>query len=424
MVQIAFVTLLLGLISGVHSVEVSVSGPVARVEVQLDGAPAGTLSGAPWVQRVDFGPDLVPHELVARALDAEGREVARARQWVNLPRPPAEIALSLEGEDPAEPSAARLTWESLVAAEPRRVSLTLDGRPLAVDGAGRAPQPPLAPDVPHVLTAEVDFGPGKAARRDVVLGIEGAEAFGELTAVPVRVRGGKLPPPERLQGWLSAAGAPLRPVVVEDEPRQIVVVRDLLTRQFLAKMPSLALNPAPLPLERNERLRFISANPHRIGNRSTADLFNTSPDYGAMDGGLLRLLTGVGFPGESSTGQRLADAVAVAGLHAFAGTHPRAVLLVLGPEPVDASFYEPAAIRRYLAALHVPLHVWSLAPPAASPAAAAWGIAEDISNRTKLIAAFERLRADLESQRIVFVEGLHLPQAIRLTPAATGVELP
>jgi hypothetical protein len=424
MTQIAFVTLLLGLISGAHRVEVSASGPVAAIEIQLDGAPVGTLSGPPWAQRVDFGPELLPHELVARALDAEGREIARTRQWVNLPRPPAEIALSLEGEDPAKPRSARLTWESLVATAPRRVSLTLDGRPLEVDGGGRASLPPLKLDMPHVLTAEVDFGPGVAARRDVLLGTETGELFGELTSTPVRLRGGELPPPERLQGWFSAGGAPLSPVAVEDEPRQIVVVRDSMARRVLAKLPGISGNPPHLPLGRKERLHFISVNPRRIGKGSAADLFDPSPEFNSWDRGIYGLLTQISFPAENSAGQRLADAVAVAGLQAFAGNHPRAVLLVLGPEPVDASLYEPAAIRRYLAALRVPLHVWSLAPPASSPVAAAWGGAQDIASRASFIKAFEDLRADLESQRIVFLEGLHLPQAIRLTPAATGVELP
>ena len=54
--------------------------------------------------------------------------------------------------------------------------------------------------------------------------------------------------------------------------------------------------------------------------------------------------------------------------------------------------------------------------------AQAWGGAEDISTLAKLEDAAERLRAELDSQRIVWVEGRHLPQEIRLSPAA-GVEL-
>src|SRR5204862_251421 len=84
-----FLTLFLGLIAGVHPVAVSVTAPVSVVEVELDGAVAGRARSAPWTVSVDFGPDLAPHELVARGLDAEGHEVSRARQWINLPRSPA-----------------------------------------------------------------------------------------------------------------------------------------------------------------------------------------------------------------------------------------------------------------------------------------------------------------------------------------------
>ncbi|HSU82997.1 MAG TPA: hypothetical protein VLR69_11295, partial [Thermoanaerobaculia bacterium] len=76
--MIAFVTLLLGLISGTYPIEVTVSGPVAAVEFTLDGADAGRVEHPPWIGRVDLGADLRPHELVARILDAQGHEISRA----------------------------------------------------------------------------------------------------------------------------------------------------------------------------------------------------------------------------------------------------------------------------------------------------------------------------------------------------------
>ena len=87
--MIAFLTLFLGLIAGVHPVAVSVTAPVSVVEVELDGR----TRAAPWTVSVDFGPDLAPHELVARGLDAEGHEVSRTRQWINLPRSAAEVQI-------------------------------------------------------------------------------------------------------------------------------------------------------------------------------------------------------------------------------------------------------------------------------------------------------------------------------------------
>ena len=75
--MISFATLLLGLLMGPRSVELTVGGPVARVELLLDGASVAVLSSPPWAHDVDFGPRPEPHELVAVALDAEGKELAR-----------------------------------------------------------------------------------------------------------------------------------------------------------------------------------------------------------------------------------------------------------------------------------------------------------------------------------------------------------
>ncbi|HEY0555325.1 MAG TPA: hypothetical protein VGG20_13760, partial [Thermoanaerobaculia bacterium] len=63
--MIAFVTLLLGLISGVYPIEVKVSGPVAAVELSLDGGTPERIEAPPWVGRVDLGSGLLPHQLVA-----------------------------------------------------------------------------------------------------------------------------------------------------------------------------------------------------------------------------------------------------------------------------------------------------------------------------------------------------------------------
>ncbi|HSN88583.1 MAG TPA: hypothetical protein VL025_17610, partial [Thermoanaerobaculia bacterium] len=86
MTQIAFLTLFFGLTLGSQPVELTVTGPVAAVEILLDGAPVARFDGPPWSGRIDFGQALLPHELVARALDDQGTEVSRVRQWVNLPR--------------------------------------------------------------------------------------------------------------------------------------------------------------------------------------------------------------------------------------------------------------------------------------------------------------------------------------------------
>src|SRR5688572_31439679 len=123
--HIAFLTLFLGLTSGVQPFELSVSGPVASIEILLDGSVAQRLDGPPWTGKIDFGPDLAPHELVARALDASGKEIARTRQGINVPRPPAEVEIALE-----DPRTVRLSWERLTHEPPVEISLTLNGQAL------------------------------------------------------------------------------------------------------------------------------------------------------------------------------------------------------------------------------------------------------------------------------------------------------
>jgi hypothetical protein len=118
---------------------------------------------------------------------------------------------------------------------------------------------------------------------------------------------------------------------------------------------------------------------------------------------------------------RIADAVAVAGQQAMAQNRRRAVLLVLSGNEKDSSEYDPATVRRYLAALRVPLFVWTLEAPGAT--AAAWGPSENISVVSTLYRAAGEIRQQLDSQRIVLVDGRHLPQSIVLSPAAAGLQL-
>src|SRR5258708_23156163 len=170
--MIAFVTLLLGLISGVYPIEVTVGVPVTAVEYQLDGVPVALQAGPPWVARVDLGSELRPRELSVRALGAGGQEIARATQWLNLPRPPAEVEIVLEKSAAGALRAAQLSWQSVNGVTPASLGLTLDGAPLKVDGNGRALLPAADLKTLHVLTAELWFPPGLLARKDVAFGGE------------------------------------------------------------------------------------------------------------------------------------------------------------------------------------------------------------------------------------------------------------
>lgn len=435
--QITFLTLLLGLASGQIPVEVAVSGEVAAVELLVDGVVAARMSGPPWAADVDFGPELLPRELVARALDREGREVARAAQWVNLPRPQAEVQILLESDAKGRPVAAHLSWQSVTATAPDSILLTLDGRPLPVDGKGRATLPPTDPKVTHLLTAELLFPPGIPARKDVVFGGEwGSAVSTDLTAVPVRLgRRVKLPAVDRLGDLLSIGGRPLDVAAVEEGAGRLFVVRAATQAEVSSKLAQQGGRWVPgqqrfqmqvdlrheMKLGREDEIRFVFPTARFFrGTGVSAELFDSSRAFSYEDGGMRWLLGNVEIASESEP--RIADAVAVAGLMAATDHRRRAVVLVVGRDAADTSRYDPATVRRYLSALAVPLFVWSLESPD-SPAAKAWAIAEDVSNQHKLYAAVKRVKDELEAQRIVWVEGRHLPQSIALDPSAKGIEL-
>src|SRR5262245_57125313 len=142
MPSISFVSLFFGLITGPYPVTVAVEGPVAAVELELDHRVVATLRAPPWTAAVDFGTALEPHEIVARALDGNGAELARAREWVTLSQPSAKAVIQLEpGETGvagvvAAPKTARLAWSNVRGEDPTSMSMTFDGAALQVAANG------------------------------------------------------------------------------------------------------------------------------------------------------------------------------------------------------------------------------------------------------------------------------------------------
>jgi hypothetical protein len=420
MVEIVFLTFFLGLTSGTQAVEVAVRGPVAAVEFVVDGNAVARLGGPPWQARLDFGPSMEPHELVARALDAEGKEIGRARQVLNLRRPPAEVEILLEYPEKGaagQPAGARLVWSSRLLEKPTSVRLLLDGKPVPLDDKAHAVLPAVTPEVTHILSAEVHFSGDLEARKDLGFGGQWGDAVStELTAVLVRLRPGKeMPAVQDLKSWILAAGRPVPAVAVEQSPAQLFVIRDA---EAVALLKRGNWGPTELSLDKDDQGRFVWPYAQRAsGDGLTADLFS-SADFIARDGGFPWLLARVQQP--PGKPQRLADAVAVAGLEALGGNRRRAVLLVLGRHPRDSSEHDAATVSRYLAAIRVPLIVWSLASPQ-TVAGLGWPAGEDISFNPKLRDAFQRLTANLAGQRILWIEGSHFPGAISLAPAAAEV---
>ncbi len=444
---IAFLTLFFGLITGPYPIELTVSGPAAAVEILVDGRSAGTLPGAPWKGTINFGSSLLPHQVVARALDAQGQELGRAEEWVNLAQPISKAEIVLEGGGSGPPKAAKVAWTNLKGEKPQSISLTLDGLPVRLDANGRGALPAHDLGSIHVLTAQVDFNPLESVRRDLAYGGEyGSEVSTELTGVPVRARSGEIPPAGKLGGWLTAGGKPLSVAAVENGPAKLYVVRVPTAQEVAEKMGRVGHLARDIRYEmqlgKEDGIRFVFPVPKRIAGSGDqlSDLFDISPVSDYRTGSLPWLLRSLRPPEKPIarrngrliladtpvTGPpRIADAVAVAGLQAAAENRRRAVLLVLSGDEKekDASTYDPARVRRYLAALRVPLVVWTLGKPEPGSLAEAWGPSENIEMSQTLYKAAGELRGLLGSQRIVLVDGRLLPQSIALSPQAAGLEL-
>ncbi len=433
--MIAFASLFLGLIVGLEPVELLVDTSVAAVEIRLDGEIVAELQAEPWSRALDFGPELQPHELLAIAYDADRRVVAQTRQWVNLPRPPAEATVMLEGGNAGRGVVARLSWESVITQEPANVDITFDGRTLAVKDPRRIRLPEHDPEQLHFLRAELDFSRNVSTVIELVFGGSYADRLNvQLTAVPVIVRrGAKLPTVDELRGRLLK-DHPLRIIAAEKGPAEVVVVRDEGIRSTLNRIgrtsektlrrhARLGLDSRAarslrfkMSLPQDHQVRFLWPFSERQEQaRLDFDILIPSQAFTARDGGLYWLLTEYSPPANVAPNQRLSDAVAVAGLLAAGRNRRRAVVLVVGDDARDTSSFTPRQVRHYLGQLKVPLFVWSPEPNSVSRHKS-WGAVTDISSLAKLEQAVEALKQQLKQQRIVWVDGVHLPEDIRLAP--------
>ncbi len=448
---ISFLTLFFGLISGPFPVQLTVSGPVAAIELTVDEGASVRMVAPPWNKTVDFGPGLAPHRVVARALDAGDHELARTEEWVNLPHPQAKAEIVLEGGKDGPPRAAKVVWTNVLGSRPESVALSFDGRRLRLDRSQRATLPRHDLKTLHILTARLRFRPNQVVRTDVAYGGEyGAEIATELTAVPIRVGSSPLPSPRQLRGWFTAGGQELSVAAVEDGPGQLFVVRVPSLQEDTRKVGKKGLLPPDIQFDmrlgKEDSIRFVHPYPEVVeGADQVAELFNLTDEKTYKDGGLAFWLRAEGIvapayakplpsrysrplPGTEvpidRREMRIAEAVAVAGLKAMEENRRRAVLLVLnGDELEDYSRYDADTVRRFLAAIRVPLYVWTLGKPTPGTFATSWGPTVEIDEVQNLYHAVDTLRQELRGQRIVLVDGRLLPQSVALGPAARDVEL-
>ena len=426
--SLTFASLFLGLVVGVRPVRVVTTGPVAAVVYRLDGRAVARSSESPWAGSVDFGAEFSPHELVARAFDAKGREIALERQWINLPRPPAEVEILIEKDKAGRSAAALLTWASRMGPHPDRASLTFDGRELALDAAHRAKLPAFDASTVHVLTAQIEFPNDVRGRTDLVLGGgSSAEAGTELTGVPIRSADGKMPSVESLAGRLERNGVPLRVTSVERGAATLVVVRELVAPGLIWRLRALVRGPFggdPTKLEPEDRLQVQWPVVREVSDVESVNvLFEASRMYPGSKMSIAALLTEVAYPEANSQPRRFADAVAAAGLQAApvllsAGGSAGARARRQGLEPSRRCVHKALPRTAACPALRLVAR-----PHGGLVSAAAWGTYTDVTKAAALRAASARIHEDLRSQSIAWVEGRYLPQEITLVEKGDGLTI-
>lgn len=449
--MIEFVTLFLGLVLGQQRIEVSVDDSVASVELRLDGETLGVIEGEPWTWSGTLGAELIPHELVAIARDPSGRQVARARQWINMPSRRAEARLALERQ--GKTTIARLVWQALDFDQPRAIDLTFDGQPLQVDDPGHIELPRHDRRQLHFLRAVVEFSDTVHAQAELVFGgTYGEEVRSELTAILVETDRKRLPEPAQLQGWFSKAGEPLRVAAIERGPADVLVVRersevlwslveDLLRQQSGAATdttrrlgrgirtvnPELAQGRVLMPwtFTPDDRVRFVFPRTEaRQGSRFAVHLLPVSKNLVRFGGGsLLGILGEVRFDEdlELSPELPLADAVAIAGITAAASNRRRAVVLVRSGATADSGRLDSDQVRAYLRELQVPLMHWTLDRGVED--VQGWGEGEPIAKLARFKQVLKAFHQRLERQAVVWLEGSHVPRDIELSPQAVGLRL-
>jgi hypothetical protein len=437
--MVTFVSLFLWLMTDIHPVKVAVDPAVMSVEIFLDGESIGVATEPEWEVDCDFGERLRPHELVAVARDAADQELGRASQLVNLPRANAEVEILFEGGQPEVPTTLRVITASAERLDPLAVFVTFDGTMLRKDQDGRFQLPAYDPRRTHIVSAEGHFPEGITARRDVTFGgTYGGRVATELTAVPVIADEKVKLATDELQGLFRARGENIRVAAVEQEGGRVYFVRDhgvwpslrnagrvmdrrdMASRGVYQKDFARAVQETgmieEIPPKRN-RFYLVVPNP---SNLRGLDLFPVLQPFDIKRWGMAWLSTHIVSPEAAVNGQRLSEAVALAGLRAAADGCPRAVVLVLGEDAVDSSRFGPQMVREYLRTVRVPLVVWSTlreGPP--SP----WGPAESVTGVDGLEQASRRLLKGLRLQWIVWVKGLHPLHEIELAENDKGIRL-
>jgi hypothetical protein len=364
---------------------------------------------------------------------------------VNLPRPTIESTIALERDEEGLPYAARLITGSAKDLDRISTEVTYDGGPFEPTDTDHFTLPPYDPNEVHFLSARVEYTGGVVSHTEVGFGgLWAGETSADLTAVPLlRPKRGKSLDARALEGCLLVDGREAIVVAVEKPPAGLVIVRDLTAVEVLRSVQRRRLavdayTDAPMglspeqqikdtlesmwnPRPSHPKLRQMSTSPRARGSKyGPVGLFPlTSPALLSRDT-IMLLLSSPEVVLTTRASQKVADAIAVAGLFAASTAAPRAVLLVLGSDPDHGSRDQPDTARRYLESINVPLFVWRTS---ANERSAEWGESTEVTKAAVANKEMRRLLDHLERQVVVWLDGAHLPNQIELKPGVEGFKI-
>ncbi|MCP4898959.1 MAG: hypothetical protein GY906_18465 [bacterium] len=447
--MIVFVTVLLGLVVGSHTVQMNVAGPVTEIEVVLDGELIERLTAEPWQLRCDFGPVLRPHQLTAIARNAEGRELSRVSQMINVGQSQAKASWGFEVGDDGWPEEVDLFWESVGQRHPRSMEVTFDGEPVELPDGGLIPIPPHDRAVSHFMKAEIAFSDTEVLTLQAAFGgLFGDEVRTDLSAIVVVVPDGVKPQAQEMQSWFHKKGQSLRVVAVEQGPVEVVVVGHPDAQQRFDLMDAWQDKRTELQQSENEleepgsweqlvsqaSLSFFSPLAAPCSSSAIgSDLFPQSAVWplDRSDG----FLGALQRAGTARHPVRLADAVALAGLAAYKRQHRRAVILMIDGNHEDGGRHTSDEVQEFLRLLQVPLEVWSVSDDGAL---SLWGEVQQVGRDRipmsetdpgwtdsdfgraveNLDDAVKNLGRRLERQWVVWLEGGHTASQISIAEEA------
>ncbi len=413
--MIEILTAFVGLVTGPQLVSLRVEEPVAKVEVRVDEEWLGTLTAPPWAFRLQLGDEVRVVRVEATGYDAEGLALGSDERWINIRWPEAgpkkvssPVMVSLLGGASDLPSRREMASWFRAGDETLRLA------------PGRDPFP--------------DPGPAEVV---VVLDPLAPPWFGHLVELfPEKyyeTSGGSWPELERLEPELRRSLVGEKTSFVADL-QSWLSAEPAAAQKVIATLPDFWNQLHELSgLPEGTRLRWVS--PRAAGDSSTAVERSVSTQVHGADGlGLLRLARTArskDFP------LRFADAVATLGMELAATGTPRALILLRAGSPDGGSRLRASAVHRYLQALGVPLLVWDIRPDlprngwpeprsvgfALPPSGEAVDFARAAPAYLELALANRELKALLESQRVVWLEGRVAPGTVELADEARGFEL-